>query len=107
MFQLLGRNLNEELVEMMRFQGWEHFFDLPITEFYERLVCTEDEGCVGVQSMILGLIEAQQCATEEVDHLLMLLAQKEAKIALLKVAHMFKGIVGEPGAVLDLQRKNA
>ncbi|MCD7468786.1 hypothetical protein HAX54_007268 [Datura stramonium] len=51
-------------------------------------------------SMISGLIEAQQCGTEEIDRLIVLLAQKEAQMALLR--DEWSG--GEPGAMLELQK---
>ncbi|MCD7454954.1 hypothetical protein HAX54_026613 [Datura stramonium] len=49
------------------------------------------KGGVGVQSTFSGLIDAQQYATEEVDHLSMLLTQKKAEMALLKVEQDCKG----------------
>ncbi|MCD7466258.1 hypothetical protein HAX54_002806 [Datura stramonium] len=64
-------------------------------------------GGVGVQSTISKLIDAQQCATEEVDYLSVLVAQKEVEMTLLKATQTSKKTVGEPGVVLDLQCENA
>ncbi|MCD7456309.1 hypothetical protein HAX54_031226 [Datura stramonium] len=60
----------------------------------------------GASSMISSLIEAQRRGTEEIDRLTLLLAPKEADLALLKAKQSSQGIGGEPGAVLELQNTN-
>ncbi|MCD7473319.1 hypothetical protein HAX54_015101 [Datura stramonium] len=49
----------------------------------------------------------QQRAAAEVDHLSLLLSQKEADIALWKAEQASKGTMGEPGAMLELQNEKA
>ncbi|MCD7465811.1 hypothetical protein HAX54_001979 [Datura stramonium] len=123
----------QELLEIASYQGWEHLFELPmpimyeaeVSEFYsslsfsnddetmyanmftlstlEECECVARQGGIGVQSTISGFIEAQRCGTEEIEHLTMLLAQRDAKIVVLKDAQSG----GEPGALMDLQEENA
>ncbi|MCE2055717.1 hypothetical protein HAX54_043271, partial [Datura stramonium] len=57
--------------------------------------------------MIFGLIELQRCGTEEIDRLKLLLAQKEADLALLKAERTTHETSGEPGVVLERYNENA
>ncbi|MCD7466311.1 Homeodomain-like super protein [Datura stramonium] len=75
---------------------------------YERRVSNavslyERQGGVGGQSTVSTLIEAQRRGTEEIERLTMLVAQRDAGIAILKASQSSAG----PGALMDLQEENA
>ncbi|MCD9646276.1 hypothetical protein HAX54_035997 [Datura stramonium] len=57
--------------------------------------------------MISSLIEAQRCGTEEIDRLTLLLAQKEADLALLNIEQACQGTGVEPNAGMERQNENS
>ncbi|MCD9638282.1 hypothetical protein HAX54_022154, partial [Datura stramonium] len=65
--------------------------------------CVARQGGVGGQSTVSTLIEAQRRGTKEIERLTMLVAQRDAEIAILKASQSSAG----PGALMDLQEENA